>query len=120
MSFVLDANDNEAFRITALLWRIQGVEVVEAFSEESSIRRAIAFFRVGYDAKKRIELLAFLSVTAARVLVDRPLLLVFEIVGTPDEVEDIYRSTLQFGPVECVSSSCIFLPTQAELQTNHI
>ncbi len=109
LNFKIECEPEQAQRARALLKRLQGVTSVDLLSEADAMPRMIALFRFRCDITERNDLLNFISALGARVLVIRPLWLVFEIIGTPQEVEGVYQSTLGYGVVDQISASCIFV-----------
>lgn len=109
LNFEIECEPEQAQRARALLKRLQGVTSVDLLSEADAMPRMIALFRFRCDITERNDLLHFISALGARVLVIRPLWLVFEIIGTPQEVEGVYQSTLGYGVVDQISASCIFV-----------
>jgi acetolactate synthase small subunit len=108
-SFIVEADEKQALRIESLLRKIYGMLAVEIISETATLQRMIALLRVRCDISERDEVLHFMSALNARMLMIRPLWVVFEVIGTPQEVEGIYQSALGYGLVDLVSSSCAFM-----------
>jgi acetolactate synthase small subunit len=114
LSCVIDAEENQAGRIEAVLRRIHGMLCVKVLPETDTTQRMIALFRVLCDITDRSEILHFISAVNARAIMVRPKWVAFEVVGTPQEIEGIYQSAVGYGIVDVVSSSCALMASANE------
>lgn len=112
ISFVVEADGRQAYRVQSLLHKIHGMGSIEIQAETGDMPQVVTRLRVRCDIGKRNELLHCIAAFCARVLTIRSQWLCLEIAGTPAEVEDIYQCCLAYGIVDQVSSSCIFLASE--------
>jgi len=117
LSGAIDGEERQASRIEALLRKIQGMSSVKVLAEADCTQRMIALFRILCDITDRAEVLHFVSAVNARAIMVRPMWVAFEIVGTPQEIEDVYQSAVGYGIVDVVSSSCSLMALANESET---
>jgi len=109
LSCVIDAEEQPAGRVEALLRKVQGMLSVKVLLETDTTQRMIALFRILCDITDRDEILHFIGAVNARAIMVRPMWVAFEMVGTPQEIEGVYQSAVGYGIVDVVSSSCAFM-----------
>src|SRR5271154_5639073 len=78
-------------------------------SEEETMQRFAALTRVRCDVTDRSEFLDFIAAIRTRTVMTRPFWIVFEVLGTPQEVEGIYQATRPYGMIDLVSAASTFL-----------
>lgn len=109
VSGIMEAEEIQADRAERLLRKIHGMESAKVVEAGNTLQRMIALIRVLCDMTDRAEVLHFITAANARAVMVRPLWVAFEVVGTPEEIEGIYQSTLSYGIVDVVSSSCALM-----------
>lgn len=109
LSGVIDAEEEQASRIDALLRKIHGMASVKVLPATHTTVRMIAFIRILCNITDRAEILHFISAVHARMVMIRPMWLAFELIGTPQEIEGVYQSALGYGVVDLLSSSSVLM-----------
>ena len=109
LSGMIDAEEKQAVRIGSLLRKIHGMESARVVPETTTMQRMIALFRICCDMTVRADVLHFITALNMRAIMVRPLWVAFEVVGTPQEIEEVYQSAIVYGIVDVVSSSCALM-----------
>jgi acetolactate synthase small subunit len=113
---VIEAEENQAARIEALLRKIHGMLTVKAVPAAATTHRMIALMRILCDRTERAEVLQFASALKARTVTIRPLWVAFEVAGSPEEIEGIYQSARGYGIVDVVSAGCALMTNTNDVE----
>lgn len=103
ITLVAETDPAGALRLRALLHKLQDVRTVDAFETNHGMCRALALFKILCDYESRLPLLQVVSSLGAQVVSVRPDSVAFQMIGTPQEIEDLHASLLPYGLVEAIS-----------------
>lgn len=102
MTIVVDANEDQARRIMANVYKLVNVLLVDDITSEPAIVRDLALIKVGATHEARPHVLELASVFRARVVDVAPESLTIEITGTEDKIDGLLEVLRPFGLVEVV------------------
>jgi acetolactate synthase I/III small subunit len=102
MTIVVDANEDQARRIVANVYKLVNVLLVDDITGEPAIIRDLALIKVGATHEARPHVLELASVFRARVVDVAPESLTIEITGTEDKIDGLMEVLRPFGLVEVV------------------
>jgi len=102
MTIVVEANEDQARRIMANVYKLVNVLLVDDITNEPAIVRDLALIKVGATHEARPHVLELASVFRARVVDVAPESLTIEITGTEDKIDGLLEVLRPFGLVEVV------------------
>jgi len=102
MTIVVEANEDQARRIMANVYKLVNVLLVDDITSEPAIVRDLALIKVGATHEARPHVLELASVFRARVVDVAPESLTIEITGTEDKIDGLLEVLRPFGLVEVV------------------
>jgi acetolactate synthase-1/3 small subunit len=114
MTIVLEADDDDARRIEANLYKLVNVLWVEDTAETATVVRELALVKVRADGKVRSEVIRLCEVFRARVVDVGPEALVAEITGTADKIDGLVDVLRPFGLLEMVRTGAVAMVRSAE------
>jgi acetolactate synthase-1/3 small subunit len=107
MTVVMQADDDDARRIEANLYKLVNVLRVEDTTWRPTVTRELALIKVRADQSTRAHVLQLAEVFRARVIDVAPEALIFEITGTRDKVDSLAEVLAQYGVVELVRTGAV-------------
>jgi acetolactate synthase-1/3 small subunit len=107
MTITVDADQDQARRIEANLYKIVNVIQVENITNEAAIVRDLAMIKVAATHEARSHVLELASVFRARVIDVAPESLTIEITGTEDKIDGLIEVLRPFGVVEMVRTGIV-------------
>jgi acetolactate synthase I/III small subunit len=102
MTITVEADENEAQRIEAYLYKLVNVLHVQNVSPVPSVFRELAMIKVAADAESRTHLMQLVMVFRARVVDVAPDSIVIEITGTEDKIDSLLGVLRPYGVLEMV------------------
>ncbi len=118
MTISLEADNDQARRIEANLYKLVNVILVENITTESAILRDLAMIKVAaaHDARSRVLELA--SVFRARVIDVAPESLTVEITGAEEKIDGLVEVLRPFGVQEMVRTGIVAMRRGGRGQTS--
>jgi len=114
MTFVVEADDDQARRIEANLYKLVNVLSVEDITYKTSVTRDLALIKVRVGPDKRSEVLQLCEVFRARAVDVHPDTLIVEITGTEDKIEGLATMLEPFGILEMVRTGAVSMTRGAK------
>ncbi len=118
MTVVSRADEDEARRIEANLYKMVNVLEVDEITHKASIERDLALIKVKADRSTRAEIMQLCEVFRARVVDVAPDSLIIEIAGAPGKIRGLVSVLEAFGIEEMVQSGAIAMTrgTEAKME----
>jgi len=107
MTIVMEADDDEARRIEANLYKLVNVLRVEDPTRRATVTRELALIKVRAPAGARPEVMQLCDVFRARVIDVAPDALICEITGTRDKIDGLVDVLAPFGIIEIVRTGAV-------------
>jgi acetolactate synthase-1/3 small subunit len=117
MTIVVDADEDQARRIVANVYKLINVLLVDDITGEPAILRDLAFIKVGATHEARSHVLELASVFRARVVDVAPESLTIEITGTEDKIDGLLDVLRPFGLLEVVRTGQVAMRRGAKPST---
>jgi acetolactate synthase-1/3 small subunit len=114
MTIVMEADDDDARRIEANLYKLVNVLRVEDTTKRAIVARELALIKVRADATSRPSVMQVCEVFRARVIDVGPEALICEITGTADKIDGLVDVLMPFGVVEMVRTGAVAMVRSAE------
>ena len=102
MTIVVDADEDQARRIVANVYKLVNVLLVDDITTKNPIVRDLALIKIGATHEARPHVLELASVFRARVVDVAPDSLTIEITGTEDKIDGLLEVLRPFGLLEVV------------------
>ena len=102
MTITVEADQHEAQRVEAYLYKLVNVLHVQNVSPVPSVYRELAMIKVAADAESRTHLMQLVMVFRARVVDVAPDSVVIEITGTEDKIDGLLEVLRHYGILEMV------------------
>jgi acetolactate synthase-1/3 small subunit len=102
MTIVVDADEDQARRIVANVYKLINVLLVDDLTGQPAILRDLAFIKVGTTHETRSHILELARVFRARVVDVAPESVTIEITGTEDKIDGLLDVLRPFGLIEVV------------------
>src|SRR5947208_6065244 len=102
MTIVVDADEDQARRIVANIYKLVNVLLVDDITTEPAIVRDLALIKVGAKHEARSHVLELASVFRARVVDVAPESLTIEITGAEDKIDGLLEVLRPYGLLEVV------------------
>ena len=116
MTIVTHANDDEAARVEANLYKLVNVLRVEDTGHLPTVARELALVKVKADTASRPQVMQICEVFRARVVDVGPTALICEITGTGDKIDSLVEVLTPFGILETVRTGGVAMVRSAEAQ----
>ncbi|MGO8718538.1 MAG: hypothetical protein ACLQMO_04880 [Acidobacteriaceae bacterium] len=113
VTFMAALDEPSARRTCDLLRRLQDVQSIDSFAYQDGFCRTLALFRMLCDQDSRLPLLQVISSMGAQVVAVRPGWIVFQAIGSPQDIEGLRASLLPYGLVEAISAASTAVRNQA-------
>jgi len=107
MTITVDADDDQARRIEASLYKLVNVLLVENLTNQRAIVRDLAMIRVAAKHEERSHLLQLVGVFRARVVDVAPESLAIEITGAEEKIDGLLEALEPFGVLEMVRTGIV-------------
>jgi len=107
MTITVDADQDQARRIEANLYKLVNVLLVENITKEPSIVRDLAMIKVAATHEARSHVLELASVFRARVVDVAPESLKIEITGAEDKIDGLLEVLRPYGVLEMVRTGIV-------------
>jgi len=107
MTITVDADDDQAKRIEANLYKLVNVLLVENISHQPAIVRDLAMIKVAATHDARSHVLELASVFRARVVDVSPESLTIEITGAEDKIDGLLEVLRPYGVIEMVRTGIV-------------
>ena len=107
MTITVDADDDQARRIEAGLYKLVNVLLVENLTNQRAIVRDLAMIKVAAKHEERSHLLQLVGVFRARVVDVAPESLTIEITGAEDKIDGLLEALDPFGVLEMVRTGIV-------------
>jgi len=107
MTITVDADDDQAKRIEANLYKLVNVLLVENISHQPAIVRDLAMIKVAATHDARSHVLELASVFRARVVDLSPESLTIEITGAEDKIDGLLEVLRPYGVIEMVRTGIV-------------
>ena len=107
MTIIVDADDDQARRIVANVYKLVNVMRVENITHEPSIVRDLAMIKVAATHEARSHVLELASVFRARVVDVAPESLTVEITGEEDKIDGLLEVLRPYGVMEMVRTGIV-------------
>ncbi len=107
ITLVMSADDDQALRIAANLYKLVNVIRVEDITHAASVSRDLALVKVRADAETRAQVLQICEVFRARVVDVGSHALMVEITGTQEKLDGLVDVLRPFGILEMVRTGAI-------------
>jgi acetolactate synthase-1/3 small subunit len=107
MTITAEADQDQARRIEANLYKLVNVLLVENITHEPSIVRDLAMIKVAATHEARSHVLELASVFRARVVDVAPDSLTIEITGTEDKIDGLLEVLRPYGVLEMVRTGIV-------------
>jgi acetolactate synthase-1/3 small subunit len=115
MTVVLEADEDNARRIEANLYKLVNVLFVEDTSTTATMVRELALIKVRADPSNRGEVMRLCDVFRARVVDVGPEALVAEITGAGDKIDGLVDVLRPFGILEMVRTGAVAMVRSSEM-----
>jgi|SRR5436190_22732401 acetolactate synthase-1/3 small subunit len=117
MTIVVDADEDQARRIVANIYKLVNVLLVDDITAEPAIVRDLALIKVGAKHEARSHVLELASVFRARVVDVAPESLTIEITGAEDKIDGLLEVLRPYGLLEVVRTGQVAMRRGAKLST---
>jgi|SRR5882672_4967793 len=107
MTIVVDADEDQARRIVANVYKLVNVLLVDDVTNEAAITRDLALIKVGATHEARSHVLELASVFRARVVDVAPESLTIEITGGEDKIDGLLEVLRPYGLLEVVRTGIV-------------
>jgi acetolactate synthase-1/3 small subunit len=107
MTITVDADDDQARRIEASLYKLVNVLLVENLTNQRAIVRDLAMIKVAAKHEERSHLLQLVGVFRARVVDVAPESLTIEITGAEEKIDGLLEALEPFGVLEMVRTGIV-------------
>jgi acetolactate synthase-1/3 small subunit len=107
MTITVEADQDQARRIEASLYKLVNVLLVENITDEPAITRDLAMIKVAAKHEERSHILQLVNVFRARVVDVGPDSLIIEITGTEDKIDGLLEVLRPFGVLEMVRTGIV-------------
>ena len=107
MTITVDADDDQARRIEASLYKLVNVLLVENLTNQRAILRDLAMIKVAAKHEERSHLLQLVGVFRARVVDVAPESLAIEITGAEEKIDGLLEALEPFGVLEMVRTGIV-------------
>ena len=107
MTITVEADQDQARRIEANLYKLVNVLLVENITSEPSIVRDLAMIKVAATHEARSHVLELASVFRARVVDVAPDSLTIEITGAEDKIDGLLEVLRPYGVLEMVRTGIV-------------
>jgi acetolactate synthase-1/3 small subunit len=107
MTVVVRADDDDARRLQANLYKLVNVISVEDVTHAHTIVRELALIKVRAGAEVRVAAMQLCEVFRARMLDVAPETLVVEITGTQDKIDGLLEMLRPYGVLELVRTGAV-------------
>jgi len=114
MTLVIRADDEQARRFEATLYKLVNVLWVEDLTHAPRVVRDLALIKVRADADTRPQVLQLCEVFRARVIDVAADALIVEITGTQDKIDGLYDVLKPFEIVEMVRTGAVAMARGGE------
>jgi len=114
MTIVVHADDDDARRIEANLYKLVDVIHVEDASRAATVTRELALIKVRADVATRSQIMQLCELFRARVVDVAPEAFVCEITGAADKIDGLVGLLAPFGIVEMVRTGAVAMVRGAE------
>jgi acetolactate synthase-1/3 small subunit len=118
VTFKANLDEDGARRTCDMLRRLHDVHCVDCFAYQEGFCRSLAMFRVLCDQESRLPLLQVISSMGAQVIAVRPNWVAFQIIGSPQDIEELRASLLPYGLVEAISAASTAVRNNTAQQAN--
>jgi acetolactate synthase-1/3 small subunit len=117
MTIVVDADQDQARRIEASLYKLVNVLLVEDITDEPAISRDLAMIKVSAEHDQRSHVLQLVNIFRARVVDVAPESLIIEITGTEEKIDRLLEVLGPFGVLEMVRTGIVAMRRGAKSST---
>ena len=107
MTIVVDANEDQARRIVANVYKLVNVLLIDDVTEEPALLRDLALIKVGATHEARSHVLELASVFRARVVDLAPDSLTVEITGAEEKIDGLLDVLRPYGLLEVVRTGIV-------------
>ncbi|MGH9699694.1 MAG: acetolactate synthase small subunit [Candidatus Acidiferrales bacterium] len=107
MTITVDADQDQARRIEANLYKLVNVLLVENITAEPSIVRDLAMIKVAVTKEARSHVLELAEVFRARVVDVAPESLIIEITGAEEKIDGLLEVLRPYGVLEMVRTGIV-------------
>ncbi len=107
MTITVDADQDQARRIEASLYKLVNVLLVEDVTDEPALMRDLAMIKVAVQHPERSHLLQLLNVFRARVLDVAPESLIIEITGAEAKIDRLLEVLRPYEVLEMVRTGIV-------------
>ncbi len=107
MTIVVDANEDQARRIVANVYKLVNVLLIDDVTDEPALLRDLALIKVGATHEARSHVLELASVFRARVVDVAPDSLTVEITGAEDKIDGLLDVLRPYGLLEVVRTGIV-------------
>jgi acetolactate synthase-1/3 small subunit len=107
MTITVDADQDQARRIEASLYKLVNVLLVEDVTDEPALMRDLAMIKVAVQHPERSHLLQLLNVFRARVLDVAPESLIIEITGAETKIDRLLEVLRPYEVLEMVRTGIV-------------
>jgi len=114
ITLVMEADDDEARRIEANLYKLVNVLFVEEVTNAKAVARELMLVKVRADATTRPQVMQVCDVFRARVIDVGPEGLIAEITGAGDKIDGLVEVLRPFGIIEMVRTGTVAMVRSAE------
>lgn len=107
MTVTVEADEDQARRIEASLYKLVNVLLVEDITDEPAITRDLAMIKVATQIHERSHVLQLVNVFRARVVDLAPESLIIEITGSEEKIDRLLEVLRPFGVLEMVRTGIV-------------
>ena len=107
MTIVVDADEDQAARIAANIYKLVNVLLVDDVTDQASLMRDLALIKVGATHEARSHVLELANVFRARVVDVAHESLTIEITGTEDKIDGLLEVLRPYGLLEVVRTGIV-------------
>jgi acetolactate synthase I/III small subunit len=115
MTMVVEADDDQARRIVANVYKLVNVLRVDDVTQEAVIARDLALIKVGAPHEARSHVLELAAVFRARVVDVAPESLTVEITGGEDKIDGLLEVLKPYGLLEVVRTGIVAMRRGAKV-----
>jgi acetolactate synthase I/III small subunit len=117
MTIVVEADDDQARRIVANVYKLVNVLRVDDVTSDAVIARDLALIKVGAPNEARSHVLELAGVFRARVVDVAPESLTIEITGDEDKIDGLLEVLRPYGLLEVVRTGIVAMRRGGKLST---